>query len=288
MFLQNISDQKLIEDTSIVVKKEKVLTLQVLEHLAEINRRKLFAVLGHGSLFDYCVKTLKYGEAEAHHRIQAMKLINVSETAKNAMVEGKLNLTAASMIQKHIKDEEKDLKRKLTPQEKEERLKPVLGVATRELLPMLDQMRTVPPKREYNIKLNEDIYKKLEAFRKKKGFHTDSEIISLALDKLLLEETKVTPERKTSKVARVDTRYIAAEVKREVLSRSGCQCEYVSPLTGLRCQEKRKLEFDHIRPFALSATSAAQNIRLFCTNHNKRAAIEVFGLEKMQKYLNHR
>ena len=286
MLLINITDQYLIKNIETLVKKEKVLTMQILEHLAEMNNRKLYAVLGYGSLFDYCVKSLKYSESETHHRIQAMKLIYGSETARTAMVEGKLNLTAASMIQKHIKDEEKDLRRKLTHQEKENRIKPVLGVPTRELLPLLDQMRTIPPQREYNIKINEDIYMKLEEFRKRKGFHTDSEIINLALIKLLSDEPKITQERKSGRVARVDTRYIAAQVKRDVFKRSGCQCEFVSSITGLRCQEKRKLEYDHIRPFSLSATSAAQNIRLLCSNHNKRAAIEIFGLKKMQKYLN--
>ena len=279
------TDQKLIESTAFVVKKEKVLTLQVLEHLAEMSRRKLFAVLGYGSLFEYCVKSLKYGEAEAHHRISAMKLIYGSETAKQAMADGKLNLTAASMIQKHIKDEENDIKRKLTPQEKDERIIPALGVGKRELLSLLDQMRTIPPQRKYTIEINEEVYQKFEEFKKKKGFHTDSEIISLAMDKLLSEGPKVVQERKPSRVAKIDTRYIAAQVKRDVWQRAKCQCEFVSPMTGLRCQQKRYLEYDHCHPRALGGTSAAQNIRLLCSVHNKRAAIEAFGLNKMQKYL---
>jgi len=285
MSLHLFPDQKLIETTALVVKKEKVLTMQVLEHLAEMNRRKLFTVLGHGSLFEYCVKGLKYSEFESHHRIQAMKLIHGSEVARKALEEGKLSLTSASMIQKHIKDEEKDIQRKLTPKEKEARIIPALGVSKRELLPLLDQMRTVPPKREYTIKIDEDIYQKLEEFRKKKGFHTDSEIINLALDKLLAADSKVVVGRKSSRVARVDTRYISAQVKRDVHARAQCQCEFVSPMTGLRCQEKRHLEFDHRYPWALGGQSAVQNIRLLCKNHNFRAAIEVFGLEKMQKYL---
>ncbi|MEI8346834.1 MAG: HNH endonuclease [Pseudomonadota bacterium] len=280
-----INDQELIDNTALVVKKEKALTMQVLAHLQEMNRRKLFAVLGYGSLFEYCVKSLKYSESETHHRIQVMKLIYGSETAKKAMEEGKLNLTAASMIQKHIKDEEKDIQRKLTPQEKEQRILPVLGLGKRELLPLLDQMRTLPPKRTYKIELSEDIYKKFEAFRKKKGFHTDSEIINLALEKLLADEPEK-PLRQTTRVAKVDTRYIAAQVKRDIQTRAGCQCEYISPLTGIRCQEKRHLEFDHIQPFSLSGTSAVQNIRLLCKGHNQRAAIEIFGLPAMQKYLN--
>ncbi|MEI8347532.1 MAG: hypothetical protein WCG27_08690 [Pseudomonadota bacterium] len=66
------TDQKLIESTAFVVKKEKVLTLQVLEHLAEMSQRKLFAVLGYGSLFEYCVKSLKYGGTSAAPNIRLL------------------------------------------------------------------------------------------------------------------------------------------------------------------------------------------------------------------------
>jgi 5-methylcytosine-specific restriction endonuclease McrA len=47
--------------------------------------------------------------------------------------------------------------------------------------------------------------------------------------------------------------------------------------TNIRCQEKRGLEFDHIKPFALGGTNDVKNIRLLCRNCNQREAFKVFG-----------
>jgi hypothetical protein len=40
-----------------------------------IDARKAFAIPGHPSLFEYCIKELGYSEGSACRRIQAMKLI---------------------------------------------------------------------------------------------------------------------------------------------------------------------------------------------------------------------
>jgi 5-methylcytosine-specific restriction endonuclease McrA len=47
--------------------------------------------------------------------------------------------------------------------------------------------------------------------------------------------------------------------------------------TKNRCQEKRGLEFDHIKPFALGGTNDIKNIRLLCRNCNQREAFKIFG-----------
>lgn len=77
--------------------------------------------------------------------------------------------------------------------------------------------------------------------------------------------------------AETRSRYISAEVKREVWLRSEGKC--------VHCESTFALEFDHIRPFAKGGTNEPANLRLLCRNCNQRHAIESFGGTKMAEQL---
>ena len=57
--LKNLSDEKLLMTTSKIVLEEKRLTSLVLEHLQEIENRKVYCDLGIESLFKYCTQVFK-------------------------------------------------------------------------------------------------------------------------------------------------------------------------------------------------------------------------------------
>ncbi|MCK5073284.1 MAG: hypothetical protein KAQ98_07645, partial [Bacteriovoracaceae bacterium] len=63
MDISLLNDKKLLNDTMDLVKKERKTTSEILEHLEEIERRRLFCDLKYSSLFEYCTKELKYSEA---------------------------------------------------------------------------------------------------------------------------------------------------------------------------------------------------------------------------------
>ena len=65
MRLEKVSDEQLLDDTKILVAQERKLLTQVLYHLLEIERRRLFSSLKCSSLFVYCMTVLKYSEAQA-------------------------------------------------------------------------------------------------------------------------------------------------------------------------------------------------------------------------------
>ncbi|MEI8347759.1 MAG: HNH endonuclease, partial [Pseudomonadota bacterium] len=87
-------------------------------------------------------------------------------------------------------------------------------------------------------------------------------------------------------------RTIPVAVKIKIEERAQGQCEWISPLTGKRCQERRGLEWDHIRPFSTFSANfrgrpqGEGNIRLLCKKCNQRHAIVNFGQTKMDQYLN--
>ncbi|MBX3021746.1 MAG: hypothetical protein KF799_08735, partial [Bdellovibrionales bacterium] len=104
MNLKNLSDQVLLEKTSELAYRERSTLIELLHHLREIERRRLFCTLKYQSLHDYMMKHLKYSDDEAVRRISAMRLLKELPAEEVARVEekiseGELTLTNLSMAQ---------------------------------------------------------------------------------------------------------------------------------------------------------------------------------------------
>ena len=54
--IKQLSNQELLSRTKLLIQEERNLHIQVLNHLKEINSRKLYLKRGFSSLFDYCHK----------------------------------------------------------------------------------------------------------------------------------------------------------------------------------------------------------------------------------------
>ncbi|PWU16697.1 MAG: HNH endonuclease, partial [Bdellovibrio sp.] len=65
---------------------------------------------------------------------------------------------------------------------------------------------------------------------------------------------------------------------RAIWQRAGSKCE--------KCGSQFALQIDHCRPWALGGDHQFENLRLLCRNCNQRAAIETFGSQKMNDFLN--
>ena len=105
--LRTLKDFELLSLTKSLVQKERELTTQVLRHLAEIERRKLYCDLKYGSLFDYAVGELGYSEASAGRRIQAMRLMNEIPEVEQKIESGALNLSNICQAQGFFRDQKK-------------------------------------------------------------------------------------------------------------------------------------------------------------------------------------
>ena len=78
-----------------------------------------------------------------------------------------------------------------------------------------------------------------------------------------------------------NTRCVPAEVRREVWTRDGGRCTFVGT-SGHRCESRRSLEYDHVRPLARGGVSSTENLRLRCRAHNQHEADMAFGPGFMQ------
>jgi 5-methylcytosine-specific restriction endonuclease McrA len=97
-----------------------------------------------------------------------------------------------------------------------------------------------------------------------------------ALVRLLEKRKFAATERPRARRSHAGSRYIPAEVRREVYERDGGQCTFVGE-GGHRCEATRALEFDHMIPRARGGETTARNLRLRCRAHNQFEAERTFG-----------
>ncbi len=94
-----LSDRELLRQTSTLVRHERHLQGAVIDHLAEIEARRLFLQRGCSSLFDYAVRELGYSDPAAARRIGAVRLCADQPDARERLRDGSLTLSAAAELQ---------------------------------------------------------------------------------------------------------------------------------------------------------------------------------------------
>lgn len=97
--LRKLSEALLIETTHRLAKEERRITLELLWHIREIDRRKIPQKMGMSGIFDYCVRVLNYSEGSAFRRVQSMRALDENPELEKSIITGKMNLTTASQLQ---------------------------------------------------------------------------------------------------------------------------------------------------------------------------------------------
>jgi HNH endonuclease len=118
-------------------------------------------------------------------------------------------------------------------------------------------------------------------------------LIELALDALIREllKQRFAVGRKPREMhaplspgdsAGFKSRHIPAGVAREVFERDQGRCTFVSR-DGRRCNERCRLEIEHIHPWSQNGPATVENLCLLCRAHNLHQARLKFGAEFIQR-----
>ena len=94
-----LGDQQLLEQTRRLAANQRCLDVHILDHLDEIDRRGLAPRRGFSSLFDYAVRELRFTDAAAQRRIQAMRLCRRHGWVRASLQSGELSMTAAAQLE---------------------------------------------------------------------------------------------------------------------------------------------------------------------------------------------
>ena len=94
-----LGDQQLLEQTRRLAANQRCIDVHILDHLDEIDRRGLALRRGFSSLFDYAVRELRFSDAAAQRRIQAMRLCRRHGWVRASLQSGELSMTAAGQLE---------------------------------------------------------------------------------------------------------------------------------------------------------------------------------------------
>ena len=89
-------------------KREKDILTGILEHLREIETRRIHAKRGYSSMFAYCKAELNYSEGEAYRRIDAMRLIREVPEVEEKLKKGAVSLASINAVQSFFRAEKGD------------------------------------------------------------------------------------------------------------------------------------------------------------------------------------
>ena len=78
---------------------KRTTTIELLHHLNEIARRKLYLDLGYSSLHDYCTRRLAYSSPAACRRIRAARCIREFRSVLELLEAGELDLGTLALIE---------------------------------------------------------------------------------------------------------------------------------------------------------------------------------------------
>ncbi len=295
----NLSDHELHIEVEKKAGAEKTATLELLEYLHEIDLRRVYALMGYSSLWEYVCKYLKYSEYQASEKINAMRLMARVPEVKKCIAENKLNLTVTSKLATHVRRE------KLSAQETTLLLDQVMNKSVREVERVLVQNQKVSiPSREDQIKavssetsrISFDADKEfLELLNQVKNHQSDPTLSLQDVLKKTMKEYLLKREVKqhafslrsikVSRVKKASSRYVSVDTKNAVRLRSENQCEYVDSNSKRKCEEKMGLQFDHILPKSRGGAEELENIRHLCKTHNLYEATKILGPDVMKPYL---
>ena len=300
----HLTDTELENKFSELVKTERKITYDILFYIQEIEQRSLHLAFGYPNLHEYLMHRHHYSQGAAFRRIGAMRMLRSVPEVKEKIIDGKLNLTQLSMAQSAIVKKQKEDNIKISAQEKIDLLSKIEGQSTAKtqieiadaLNIDLHERRQITYGKEESVYLNFKFTKEefeiiKNCFNLMSHQVKDYKELILLLSKKTLKSNSKIVESKYSEIrpkfedflendvlTKGKSRYIPAEVMREVYKRDQYRCQFKGP-EGHICGSQARLQIHHIKPFAKGGRNTIGNLSLRCQAHNLYEA-EKEGLAK--------
>jgi hypothetical protein len=296
--LSILTSHVLLAKTRTLVADEWRATLELIEHLEEISRRKLYAEMGYASLWEFATRELGLSEGAAQRRIQAMRLVRDVPEAKGSLENGKLSLSNAAKVQSFRQTEKKmgrvsdaaQLVAKVELLSQRECEKTLFELSPQALPRERERIVSSSEERELRIIVTPELYEKLQRLKGLKAHAMPeasySQLIELMADEVLerLEKKKgiaqseagTAPAAVKSKPLSAGKRiHLPAPIQKMLWARSGGRCEFEAE--GRRCSSRYRIEIDHAKPLALGGSNDSSNLRHLCREHNQFEAKRRLG-----------
>ena len=258
---------------------------ELLSHLMDMRKERIFAELNFSGIFDYCERELRFSRAQSYYfKSVAEKSESVPEL-KEAVVQGEITLSQARRIASVIEPENQKLwiadAKNLSQTELEKRVASVNPKAR-----VKEKIRPVAKElSELKVGLDEETEKNIEALKdilsQKLGRAASlKEVVAWAAK---VTREKFDPEKKAERRLGKKTvssgnetppkpgrHPVPAHIRHSVILSRGRRCWHLDP-SGRRCEQRRWLHFHHLRPVALGGLNTVDNLELRCSMHHALA-----------------
>ena len=292
MNYHNLSNASLISNFTSLVHQERKITTQVLECIAEIDRRKLYVEKGFSSLFDFLVRDHGYSPGAAMRRVDGARLLCELPEVAEKFESGALTLSQANQIQRAARE----MKKSDTPlsiEDKQELIVQVEHASKKETEKIIAAALHLPlqavQKETFHhddsvtltMTFSKEQIEKLEQLRDKIAHCVpDSswvEMFSYLAQKELSRRTKtkaIVEKGLTSKISN-SRRTISSSIRKTLLH-ANAKCEYTDS-HGKHCQSTRYLQIDHIKSVSRDGGNELENLQVLCGVHNRYKYIAGLG-----------
>jgi 5-methylcytosine-specific restriction endonuclease McrA len=286
-----LSDAALLARLTDLSRASRAVTVELLAHLGEIERRGLHRGEGCGRLYGYCTEVLKLSEAAAINRIRAARAARRFPVILEMLADGRVNLTSVRLLAPHLTEGNHrallDEVRGMTRRDVDKvvaRLSPRAAVPSsiRALAPELYELRVT-----LGGEAHGDLRWLQDAMRREIPDGDPSALITRALRACRQEMAKrmfaETNRPRAGRGVKPGSRDLPAAVQRAVWRRDGGRCAFVAR-NGRRCTERSYLEFHHVAPYGIGGEPTVSNVALRCRAHNEYESELAYGAEAARRW----
>jgi len=311
MNLRNLSNNELLQETKKIVVKEREVLIEVLHHLKEVDHRKLYLEIGFPSLWAYMTIDLKFSEAAAQRRIEAMRAIRELPVLEEKISSGALSISNVAKIQTILRQDKKKTGQTTQTAEKLRLFESLEHKSQKEADFFLASEFPDALKIKESVKIKSETENELRLsvsneFRKKLDLakslisHKNPnaslvETIEAALDILISKKDlarepaqKANPQKKSSPEQSAKPAHqslhsppqpplrrlkrLAIPAKVKREIWQNAKGQCEFATAHRRCESRYQLEVDHQMPVAFGGGNEIENLRLYCRDHNRYEA----------------
>ncbi|MFZ5894486.1 MAG: HNH endonuclease [Myxococcota bacterium] len=300
----SLSNAELLARMRVLASCEHGATADVIEHLMEIDRRKLYLGQACSSLSAYCRERLDYSEDEAGKRVRVARLARDMPQVLDELRARRIHLTGLFLLAPHMTRENAD-----------ELLNEARGRSRREIerliavrFPRPDVDESVTPTNTtanatgveqlkplsastvlVQFTASSELYAKIERARELLSHAIPGGELAAVLERAVEQLIRCEEKRRlgagvprSRRPLKEGSRHVPVEVARAVWQRDGAQCTFIDA-EGRRCSERRFMTIEHKVPFARGGAPTVENLCLLCAPHNAYMAEFAFGAEHVEQ-----
>jgi hypothetical protein len=98
-----------VEKLKQLVASERKITAEIIEHIQEVDQKKIYGQMGYPTLFSFLTEYIGYSAASAQRRIEAARLLNAVPEVKKDIQSGSLNLSQVALVAQSIRQKQKEM-----------------------------------------------------------------------------------------------------------------------------------------------------------------------------------